>query len=259
MFDLSSQLASQTISKKIVWAYLTAQRKVSGEITHSDIQRMTVELWATGVRVVLKKAAPTIIEMAKKGLSTIISIWEIGRTIARETIDKSIGLAVTRKSDRIYLVDSRQGGEKHTVAAYPDGISCSCMKFKCLSNRISNEAPKLRSAIARAEVPGTQDAIALSEQYDTSTRRIVETDHIYCHHILACIREIFGSSSIQDYLFSYSKVTKKKSTAPLIREYSDAEIAEAQDLFGSQVAKKITPPVWGSLNIPTPKYEEEEF
>lgn len=263
MFELSSQLQSQTVSKKIVWKYLTGKRKVTGEITHTDIQRMSIEFWAVGVRVVLRKTANTATELAKKGLSTIISIWDIGRTIANDTIAKSIGLAVIRKSDRIYLVDSNQGGDKHTVAAYPDSISCSCMKFKCLSNRISNEAPKLRSAIAKAEVPGSQDAIALTEQYDTHSRRIVETEHIYCHHILACIREAFNSSTIQDYLFSYAKVTKK-STKPLVREYTDEEIAEAQDLFGFQVKQrvepaKIQPPrVWGSLAIPTPQTDEEE-
>ena len=56
MFGISSELASQTISKNMVWDCLIESGKVSGSLTSDILKRMTVEGWAVGVRVVIQRA-----------------------------------------------------------------------------------------------------------------------------------------------------------------------------------------------------------
>ncbi len=75
MFGISSELASQTISKNMIWDCLIESGKVSGSLTSDILKRMTVEGWAVGVRVVIQRAHKGIESI--KGLSTIISPLKI--------------------------------------------------------------------------------------------------------------------------------------------------------------------------------------
>jgi hypothetical protein len=118
MYNISSQLASQTINKNTVWKCLVSLGKVSGELNPEIANRMIVEAWAVGVRVVIKRSG------SSKGLSTIISVFNMACAMSAETERKSHGLNVIRKSERLFLVDSFQDpSHKHVITAQADGLT----------------------------------------------------------------------------------------------------------------------------------------
>lgn len=212
MYNISSQLASQTISKNTVWKCLLLLRKVSGNLTPFTSDRMTVEGWAVGVRVVIKRAYKGI--EVFKGLSTIISPLKIAKQILEQTEFKSRDLTVTRRSERLFLVDSFQDPSvKHVVNAQPDGLTCSCMKFKCLKNRVEKEAPQLLKALGEiSSLDGSK--VCVTEIYDYDTRSIEEKIHIQCHHIRAVMRQAFNAFSSLEYAMNWKQVIKKYKTQP---------------------------------------------
>ena len=190
MYRMSSALASQTCNKTTVWNCLVLQGLVAGDISKFDADRMIVQPWAVGIRVVIKRAYKGI--EIFKGLSTIISPFKIARQIMAQTEYKSIGLGVKRIRDNVFLVDSFQDrGEKHTVMAYPDKLTCNCMKFKCLSSRLPREAVDLLEAIEQVEEHGSKIASAQGRV------------HIQCHHIRAVMREGFDAFTSAEYLKNY--------------------------------------------------------
>ncbi|MDB9373268.1 hypothetical protein [Nodularia sphaerocarpa] len=207
MYNISSQLASQTISKITVWNCLVLLGKVSGNLTQFTSDRMTVEGWAVGVRVVIKRAYKGI--EVFKGLSTIISPLKIAKQILERTEFKSRDLTVTRRSERLFLVDSFQDPSvKHVVNAQPDGLTCSCMKFKCLKNRMEKEAPQLLKAIGQISSPD-RSKVCVTEIYDHYTRIIEEKIHIQCHHIRAVMRQAFNAFSSLEYSMNWKQVIKR--------------------------------------------------
>ncbi|PAX59429.1 hypothetical protein [Brunnivagina elsteri] len=204
MFGISSQLASQTINKNTVWKCLVALELVSGEITQFISDRMIVEGWAVGVRVVIKRGYKGI--RVFKGLSTIISPLKMALQFMEETCLKSRGLNVTRKSERLFLVDSAQDPtNKHVVTAQADGLTCSCMKFKCLKNRMVKEAPQLVKAIGQITLLDGNH-LAYTEQFNTETMEMVGKIHIQCHHVRAVMREAFNAFSSTEYLLNWKQV-----------------------------------------------------
>lgn len=222
MYGISSALASQTINKVTAWNCLCLLGKVSGNLTKFDSDRMTVEGWAVGVRVVIKKAYKNLVEVCL-GLSTVISPLKIAKQILEQTEWKSRDLNVIRKTDKIFLVDSFQDPtEKHTVAAYNDGLTCSCMKFKCMRNRMQKEAPQLLKALGEvALLDGSK--VASTEQFDLRTRNIETKFHIQCHHIRAVMRKAFNAFTSQEYLLNWKKVMSE------YRQHAESEIREARD------------------------------
>ncbi len=203
MYNISTTLANQTISKNTVWACLVLLGKVSGNLTQFDKDRMTVNGWAVGVRVVMKRAYKGI--EVFKGLSTIISPLKIAMQMMEQTIAKSADLSVIRRSDRIFLVDSRQEiRKKHTVTAHSDGLTCSCMKFQCLQNRMEFEAPQLLKAFGKVQIDGY--TMALTEFYDPDTRSFESKVHLQCHHVRAVMREYFDAFTSQEYVWNWKKV-----------------------------------------------------
>ena len=206
MYGISSSLASQTINKNTVWKCLAVLGKVSGQLTPFISDRMTVEAWAVGVRVVIKRGYKGI--QAFKGLSTIISPIKIAYQIMEETCVKSVGLNVIRKNERLFLVDSFQDPKnKHVVTAHPDGLTCSCMKFKCLKNRMHKEAPELLKALGKvAWIDGSK--LCANEYYDHQTRTIEEKIHIQCHHVRAVMEQAFNAITSSEYAFNWKQVIK---------------------------------------------------
>ncbi|MEM7579094.1 MAG: hypothetical protein AAF316_04445 [Cyanobacteria bacterium P01_A01_bin.80] len=206
MYKISSELSSQTINKRTVWKCLVLLGKVSGELTPFISDRMTVEGWGVGVRVVIKRGYKGI--QVFKGLSTIISPIKIAFQIMDETCVKSVGLNVARKNERLFLVDSFQDPtHKHVVTAHPDGLTCSCMKFKCLKNRMHKEAPKLLKALGKvALIDGSK--LCYNEYYDHQTRTIEEKIHLQCHHIRAVMEQVFNAVTSSEYAFNWKQVIK---------------------------------------------------
>ncbi|WP_169222440.1 hypothetical protein [Brasilonema sp. UFV-L1] len=204
MYGISSSLASQTINKITAWNCLVSLGKVSGTLTKFMSDRMIVEGWGVGVRVVIKRGYKGI--EVFKGLSTIISPLKIALQMMEQTCSKSVKLNVIRKSERLFLVDSFQDPSiKHVVSAQFDGLTCSCMKFKCLKSRMEKEAPQLLKALGQVSLlDGSK--VYLTEHYDLNERTIEEKVHLQCHHIRAVMREFFDAFTFQEYLWNWKKV-----------------------------------------------------
>ena len=204
MYGISSTLANQTIDKVTAWNCLVSLGFVSGDLTPFDANRMTVDGWAVGVRVVIKRAYKGI--QVFKGLSTIISPLKIASRMLEQAEWKSHGLNVIRKNKNLFLVDSYQDPkQKHTVMAYAEGLQCSCMKFKCINSRIEKEAPQLLKALGRVSLlDGSQ--VAYTEQYDTSTHTLEGKVHLQCHHIRAVMRKAFNAFTSFEYLMNWKQV-----------------------------------------------------
>jgi len=203
MFGISSELASQTISKNVVWECLTTLGRVSGDLTHDIIKRMTVEGWAVGVRVVIKRGYEGV-----KGLSTIISPLDIIRHFIKQTLNKASFLNIIRKGEKIFLVDSFQDEtKKHVVLAHPEGLTCSCMKFKCLNNRMDKEAPQLVKALGQL-INENGEKICVTEVYDHETGIIEEKVHLQCHHIQAVMQKIFNANTFLEYVLNWKQNIK---------------------------------------------------
>lgn len=206
MYNISSQLASQTISKITAWNCLVLLGKVSGDLTKEIADRMTVEGWAVGVRIVIKRGYKGV--EVFKGLSTIISPLKIAEQILKQTEYKSRGLNIIRRNERLFLVDSFQNPkEKHVVTAQPDGLTCSCMKFKCLKKRMEKEAPQLLKALGQVTlIDGSK--LCVTETYNPETRTLEEKIHLQCHHILAVMRQAFNAFSSLEYALNWKQVIK---------------------------------------------------
>jgi len=234
MYGISSELASQTISKNMVWDCLTASGKVSGSLTSDIFKRMTVEGWAVGVRVVIKRAYKGL--QVLKGLSTIISPFKIISQLMKKSLDKSSSLNVFQQSERLFLVDSFQDNRiKHLVNAQPDGLTCSCMKFRCLNKRIHQEAPQLVKALSQV-ISKDGSKICVTEIYDHQTKTITEKVHVQCHHIQAVMKQIFNAETSLDYVMNWKETMRK------LRGKSYIESEEEVDLF---------PDSWGTFTRKT--------
>jgi hypothetical protein len=234
MYGISSELASQTISKNMVWDCLIASGQVSGSLTPDIFKRMTVEGWAVGVRVVIKRATKGLEVL--KGLSTIISPLKIITQFMKKSLDKSYSLNVFQQSERLFLVDSFQDrNTKHIVNAQPEGLTCSCMKFKCLNKRIHKEAPQLIKSLSQL-ISSDGTKLCVTEIYDHQTRTITEKVHVQCHHIQAVMKQIFNADTSLDYVLNWKQTMKK------LREKSYIESQKEVDLF---------PDSWGSFNRKT--------
>ncbi len=207
MYGISSALASQTIDKNTIWQCLISLEKVSGNLTPFISDRMIIESWAVGVRVVIKRAYKGI--QVFKGLSTIISPVKAVKLIMEKIELKSRGLNVIRRGERLFLVDSFQDPKnKYFVIAQAEGLTCNCMKFKCLEKRMHKEAPELLKALDKI-ILLNNEKLCTTEFYDFTKRTIEKTIHIQCHHIRAVMREAFDAFTSSEYVFNWKKVINR--------------------------------------------------
>jgi len=141
-----------------------------------------------------------------------------------------------QQSERLFLVDSFQNpNNKHVVNAQPDGLTCSCMKFKCLNKRMHKEAPQLIKSLSQLiSTDGTK--ICVTEIYDHYTKTITEKVHIQCHHIQAVMQQIFHADTSLDYVMNWKQVMKE------LRVKSCIESQNKEDLF---------PTNWGAFTRKT--------
>lgn len=207
MYNISSSLASQTINKNTVWQCLLSLEKVSGELTQFISDRMVIESWAVGVRVVIKRGYKGI--RVFKGLSTIISPLKAVKLMMEKIELKSRGLNIIRRGERLFLVDSFQDPtQKHFVIAQAEGLTCSCMKFKCLEKRMHKEAPELLKALDKI-ILLNNEKLCTTEYYDFFTGNIEEKIHLQCHHIRAVMREAFNAFTSSEYVFNWKQVINR--------------------------------------------------
>jgi hypothetical protein len=171
-----------------------------------------------------------------KGLSTIISPLKIVTQLMKKSLDKSYSLNVFQQSERLFLVDSFQDPRtKHVVNAQPDGLTCSCMKFRCLNKRIYKEAPQLVKSLSQL-ISSDGSKLYVTEIYDHQTRTITEKVHIQCHHIQAVMQQIFQATTSLEYVMNWRRImTNLKSKL----------LNKAQDI------SNIFPQAWGEFKRKT--------
>lgn len=132
MVRLSSELASQTISKRAIADLLFYLGRSKWEKNYNSHQ-LTIEAWAVGIWV--KQAG-------------IISYEDLAEFIRETTKLKASGLAVDKRSDNLFLV---QGSQKSCYAVIRQNghYICECMLYRCRHNRLRNELPQLFEALNR--------------------------------------------------------------------------------------------------------------
>ncbi len=126
IMQISSELASQTISKYVVGEALWRKG-----IDHNPHQ-LFIDAWATGVWT------------RQYGLISYKAIAEVLSLIAE---NKAEALAVEQRSSNLWLVDSAQGNGKYFVMRSGKYLSCSCPKFRCWQKRLGKECPQLLQAL----------------------------------------------------------------------------------------------------------------
>lgn len=131
---VSSELTSQTMSRFLVSEVLWRFDRQVWEFY--SVHRISVEPWATGIRVYGAGVRGGIV-----GYRDLVAL------LKDEAIAKSEQLGVQRKGQNFWLVDSFQGGKKYSVIKLGKHLACNCMKFKCWDNRLKDECPALFKAL----------------------------------------------------------------------------------------------------------------
>ena len=118
---ISSQLASQTISRRFVVSLLHEKGKTF------DVHRVRFEAWHIGL-------------WTNYG---IISWSEVALFLEFEATEKAnpygSSLNVIPKGANLFLVESSQGSDYYGVIRNSRKLTCNCMRCKCWNNRIKTE------------------------------------------------------------------------------------------------------------------------
>ena len=126
---ISSQLASQTISRRFVVSLLAQKGKTF------DAHRVRFEAWHIGL-------------WTNYG---IVSWSEVAMFLEFEAAEKANrygnNLDVIQKGEDFFLVESSQCGEYYGITRSKGKLTCPCMKYKCWNNRIKTECPQLFKAL----------------------------------------------------------------------------------------------------------------
>lgn len=137
---ISSQLQSQLFSKKATWDILAEMRLVWGN-NHVPAE-MRIEVWATCVYVHLPKNV--VRKETPQGLSRFISFWSYLDWFMMRSVSKAQEISAREVRLNIWAVESFQDkSEIHTVHFIKSRITCTCMLYRCLGNRIQKEVPYL--------------------------------------------------------------------------------------------------------------------
>lgn len=175
---ISSQLASQLFSKEITWQILIDKypTKIWRRTPPTELR---IEVWERCVYVYLPKSERL------NGFSLFISFNDYLDKFALKTSIKAYHLNVIQVRKTIFSVSSSQGAtaERYTVHTAQFGITCDCMLYKCLRNRLS-------------ELPAScKKALRLNENFK---------GQFICHHIEATIGKL-NCYDISDYLESRNR------------------------------------------------------
>lgn len=144
---ISNQLASQLFSKQMTWEILCERY---GLWQHTAPKKLRIEVWEKAVYIHLPKS-----EFCR-GFSLFISMWDYLDSLMLRSIGKASRIQATviidRRFEKKLLVTSSQGGERnYTVWLWKFGARCSCMLFRCISNRIRKESPYFFELIEQSE------------------------------------------------------------------------------------------------------------
>lgn len=132
MIRLSSQLASQTISKNAIAELLQYLERHKWEKNYNRHQ-LTIEAWAVGIWV------------REVG---IISYSDLAEFIRQTTKLKASGLQVEQRSPSLFLVQGSQQS-RYAVVRQGNHFQCECMLYRCRHNRLRKELPQLFEALNR--------------------------------------------------------------------------------------------------------------
>lgn len=130
MIKLSSQLASQTISKNAIADLLHYLGRDEWERNYNRHQ-LTIEAWAVGIWV--KEAG-------------LISYADVAEFIRNSTLLKASGLQVEKRSPSLLLVQGSQQS-RYAVVRQNGHYICECMLYRCRHNRLRKELPQLFEAL----------------------------------------------------------------------------------------------------------------
>lgn len=196
---ISTALQSQTFNKRNTWQALRELGIVKDDLSKEESDRLLVEGWWIGVRVILKRSVKHILQNTQKGFSTIVSWKNIFKAIFNDSWRKSSQILTEHIQDNKFKVESFQNREEyHIVKAYPTGLQCSCMKYKCIKNRL-DEAPQLKKEFKLSDYWKL-------ERYNEKTNQLEITSSPFCHHILAVVKKEFDSHSLQEYNWKYKEI-----------------------------------------------------
>ena len=130
MINLSTQLASQTISKNAIADLLYYLGRDKWEENYNRHQ-LTIEAWAVGIWV------------REIG---IISYKDLAEFMRNSTKLKASGLQVERRSPSLFLVEGSQQS-RYAVIRQNGHYTCECMLYRCRHNRLRKELPQLFEAL----------------------------------------------------------------------------------------------------------------
>jgi len=172
MANISSQLASQTISKNAIADLLHYLGRDKWERKYNSHQ-LIIETWAIGIWV--------------KQLG-IISYKDLAEFIRETTKLKASGLQVKRQSQSLFLV---QGSQKfwYAVVQQNGHYICECPLYRCRHKRFRKEFPQLFNALngkifchhtvaAYQFLKSKTDQIALEQEFKLHcNRKDLEADY----------------------------------------------------------------------------------
>ena len=194
--SISTQLQNQTFSKRNCWAALQNLGIVSTEYSQKDSDRLIVEGWWIGVRIVLKRTVNSLLEKTQKGFSTIISWKNVFKAIFRDSWNKSEEITARYIDGDLFHVESRrEPGGYHQVIARPTGLSCSCKKYQIVKEHI-HEAPELKQQFKLSDEWSV-------EIYNEETDKLEIISSPFCHHGIRVMREFFEAETLKKYAWKY--------------------------------------------------------
>lgn len=175
---ISSQLQAQLFPKYLTWEILLD--RYHGElIGRTAPPEMKTEVWSQQVYVHLPKTE------FRRGVSVFLSFWDYIDYFMQRSQAKSQLVRVLQVRSNIFTATSSQGseGELHTVHFTLWGGSCTCMFYKCLRNRITDEVPYYAKLMKESRYFAGQ---------------------VICHHLEACLNTM-GFTTMSDYLASHRR------------------------------------------------------
>lgn len=214
----TATLQSQTYSYRIIAQILgtTLDRNDS----------VSIDAWWIGLRVSIKRSVNSVVEKAKKGLSTILSWKKVFDAIWDDSWVKAQQVTVTPCSQDVYMVSSRtKEKQSHKVVARATGLSCTCIKYATIRDHIKGNV-------------GLMNAYKTSKQWSNKGASTP-----FCHHIIAVCLEAYACTNLADYVQAYTcgQLSVKQFAWPN-DEWQDEEMpygSEKQSAWAVQLRDKF--------------------
>lgn len=176
---ISSQLQSQLFPKNLAWS-LVCEKYPADFWQRVAPKNFQVEVWHQCIRTYLPKTDQ------HRGISLFLSFWDFIDAFMVRSQFKAQAISVFQARQNIFTVTSAQGqeAEPYTVNFTLWSAGCTCMLFRCLRNRIAQEAPYYHQLMKESRYFAGQ---------------------AICHHIEAALN-YQGFSTLEDYLLSRKRI-----------------------------------------------------